>query len=109
MRAHRAVVALAHRVEHRDDLVAAHLADDDAIGVHAQAHADELGGGDLPDALDVGFAGFERDDVGMEVGEAVEAELEFGLDGDDALVGRDLARQARAASWSSRHRWRRRR
>src|ERR1700735_2294676 len=30
----RAVVTLGHRVQHRDDLVAEHLADDDPAGVH---------------------------------------------------------------------------
>ena len=79
-RAHRAVVALAHGVEHRDDLVAPDLADDHPVGVHAQAHPHEVGGGDLADALDVRLAGFERDAVGVELGEPVEPELELGLD-----------------------------
>src|SRR5215469_6735223 len=40
-RGQRAVVALGHRVEHGDDLVAEHLADDDPAGVHPQRPADE--------------------------------------------------------------------
>ncbi len=42
-RRQRAVVALAHRVEHGHDLVAEHLTDDDPAGVHAQRAAHQLG------------------------------------------------------------------
>ena len=88
--AHRAVIALTHRVQHRDDLVAADLADDDPIRVHAQTHSHQFRCGHLPCALDVRLASLECDAVGMDIGEAVQAELELGLDRHDALARRDL-------------------
>ena len=80
----RAVVAGRHRLEHVEGLAAADLADDDAVGAHAQRVADQVADGDLALALDVRRAGLQPDDVLL-------LELEFGgvLDGDDALVLRD--------------------
>ncbi len=88
--AHRPVVALAHRVEHRDDLVAADLADDHAVGVHAQAHADEVRCGHFARALDIRFACFERHAVGVHISETVEAQLQLGLDRHDPFRRGDL-------------------
>ena len=42
------------------------------------------------DAFDVRVTGFERDDVGVQLGEAIESEFELGFDRDDSLVGGDL-------------------
>ncbi len=77
----RAVVTRGHGLEHVEGLAAAHLADDDAVGAHAQGVAYEVADGDAAVALDVGRARFEADDVRL-------LELEFGgvLDGDDALA-----------------------
>ncbi len=88
-----AVVALGHRVEHGDDLVAEHLADDHAAGVHPQGSADQLGHADLALALGVGQALLEGDDVRVQLGELVEAELQGSLDGDEALARQDLVGQ----------------
>ncbi len=89
-RGQRAVVALRHRVEHRDDLVAEDLTDDDPGGVHTQGASHQLRHGDGALALGVGQAFLECDDVGVQVGEGVEAELQGPLDGDEALVRGDL-------------------
>ena len=88
--AHRAVVALAHRVEHRDDLVTANLTHDHAVRAHPQAHADEVCGCDCTDPFDIGLASLERDAVGVELWVAVDAELELRLHSDDPLLRRDL-------------------
>ena len=84
----RAVVAGVHGLEHVERLAAAALADDDAVGPHAQRVAHQVADRDLALALDVGRARLERDDVLL-------AQLELGgvLDGDDALVVRDEGRQ----------------
>ena len=81
----RAVVALGHRVEHGDDLVAEHLADDDPARVHPQRAADQLGHGDRAVALHVGQPLLERDHVGVQLGEVVEAQLQGPLHGDEPL------------------------
>jgi hypothetical protein len=88
-----AVVALGHRVEHGDDLVAENLADDHAARVHAQRAADELGHRDGALPLAVGQAFLERDGVGVQFGEVVEAKLKRPFDGDEPFLGRDLVGQ----------------
>ena len=85
---HRAVVAGVHGLEHVERLAAAALADDDAVGPHAQGVAHQLADGDGALALDVRRARLERDHVLL-------AELQLGrvLDGDDALVVGDERRE----------------
>ena len=46
-RGHRAVMAGVHRLQHVERLGAAHLADDDAVGAHAQRVAQQVALGDL--------------------------------------------------------------
>ncbi len=72
-----------HGLEHVERFARPDLADDDAVGPHAQGVAHQLADGDGALALDVGRACLERDHVLL-------AELELGgvLDGHDALVGR---------------------
>ena len=77
-------MARVHRLEHVQRLRAADLADDDAVGAHAQGVADELADADLALALDVRRARLERDHVLL-----LELELGRVLDRDDALVVRD--------------------
>ena len=89
-RGQRTVVALRHRVEHRHDLVAEDLTDDDARGVHTQRPPHQLGHGDGALALGVGQPLFEGHHVRVEVGERVEAEFQGAFDGDESLVRRDL-------------------
>src|SRR5262245_37878237 len=89
-RAHRAVVSLAHGVQHRDDLVSAYLSDDHAVGIHSQTHAYEFGGRDLARPFDVRLACFECNDVGVDVGKAIETEFKFGFDRYDSLLRWDL-------------------
>ena len=62
-------------------------------GVHPQRPADQLGHRDRALALGVGQPLLERDHVGVQVGELVEAELQGPLDGDQPLVRRDLVGQ----------------
>src|SRR3546814_20071208 len=69
------------------DLLAPDLAHDHAIGVHAQAPAHEVGKRHLALALDVALPTLERADVGVEVGVAVEAQLEVVLEADEPLLG----------------------
>ena len=58
-RRQRAVVARVHRLEHVERLRAANLADDDAVGPHAQCVAHEVADADLALALDVRRARLE--------------------------------------------------
>jgi hypothetical protein len=52
-----------HRLQHVERLAAAHLADDDAVGPHAQRVAHEVTDRDLSLALHVGRSSLERDHV----------------------------------------------
>ena len=58
-RAHRAVMAGIHGLQQVERLGSAHLADDDALGPHAQAVLDEIAHGDLALAFEVGRPGLE--------------------------------------------------
>ena len=78
------------RLEHVERLAAADLADDDAVGPHAQRGAHEIAHRDRACALGVGRPRFEPHDVRLR-----EAELGGLLDRDDALVGGDRATTAR--------------
>ncbi len=80
------VVAGGHGLEHVEGLAAADLADDDAVGAHAQRVAYEVADGDPALALHVGRPGLQADHMGL-------LELEFGgvLDGDDPLALGDEA------------------
>ena len=73
-----AVVAGVHGLQHVERLVAADLADDDAIGPHAQGVDDELALPDRALALDVGRPRLEPDDVPLP-----QHQLGGVLDGDD--------------------------
>ena len=84
----RAVVAGVHRLQHVERLAAAALADDDAVGPHAQRVAHEVADRVLALALHVRRARLERDDVRL-----LELQLGGVLDGDDALVVGDRRRQ----------------
>ena len=77
----RALVAGVHGLEHVERLAAADLADDDAVGAHAQRVADQVADGDLAVALDVRRAGLQPDHVVLRQGQ-----LGGVLDGDDALA-----------------------
>ena len=88
--ADRAVVAGVHRLEHVERRGVADLADDDAVGAHAQRVADQVADLDLALALDVRRAGLEPQHVLL-----VELELGGVLDRDDALVLGDERRTAR--------------
>ena len=107
-RGHRPVGALGHGVEQGQDLLAAGLADDDPVGGHAQRPADQLGQADPALAFQVRLAGLERDDVGVQLGEAVEAQLEGVLDGDQPLGRVGCPPPSPGARWSCPPRCRRR-
>ncbi len=102
-RRQRSLVARVHRLEHVERLGAADLADDDAVGAHAQGVADELADPDLALALDVRRPRLERDDVAL-----LELELGRVLDRHDALVARDEARERVQERRLARARFRRR-
>ena len=82
-RGERALVTGVHRLEHVHRLRASDLADDDAVGPHAQRVPDELADAHLALALDVRRAGLEADDVPL-----LEPELGRVLDRDDPLATR---------------------
>ena len=84
----RAIVAGVHRLQHVQRLGAAHLADDDAVGAHAQGVAHQLANSDLALAFHVGRPGFLAQRVGMDL-----VELQFGrvFDGDRPLSAGDKA------------------
>jgi hypothetical protein len=84
----RPVVAGVHRLEHVERFLAADLADDDAVGPHAQRVDDELALADRALALDVGRPRLEPRDVLL-----VELQLGGVLDRDDALALGDEARE----------------
>ena len=83
-----AVVAGVHGLQHVQRLVAADLADDDAIGPHAQGVDDQLALRDRALALDVRRPRLQPDDVPLP-----QHQLGGVLDGDDALAFRDEAGQ----------------
>ena len=77
-----------HGLEHVEGLATTDLTDDDAVGSHTQGVAHQVADLHLALALDVRRARLHREHVRL-----VELELLGVLDGDDALVGRDEARQ----------------
>ena len=100
----RAVVAGVHRLEHVQGLAAAALADDDAVGPHAERVAHQVADGDRALALDVGRPRLQPDDVLL-----LELQLDGVLDGDDPLAVRDERRQHVEQRRLARCRYRRRR
>ena len=82
----RAVVALGHRVQHGDDLVAEDLADDDPAGVHPQRPPDQLGHRDGALALHARQPLLERDHVRVQLREVIDAQLEGALHRDEPLA-----------------------
>src|SRR5947207_6057340 len=85
----RPVVAGVHGLQHGERFPAANVADDDAVGPHAQAVAHQVALRDLTASLDVGRAGLQPAHVGL-----LELELSRILDGDDPLLIRDERGQA---------------
>ena len=83
----RAVVAGGHGLEHVEGRRVAALADDDPVGALAQRVGHEVAVVDAALALHVGVARLHAGDVRL-----VQAQLGRVLDGDDALLGRDVER-----------------
>ena len=79
-------MARVHRLEHVERLGAADLADQDAVGAHPQAVAQQLADRELALALDVGRPVLERDDMRV-----VDLQLRGVFDRDHTLVVRDEA------------------
>jgi hypothetical protein len=100
-RRQRPVVALAHRVEHGDRLVAEDLAHDDARRVLPQGAAHQCIHADPTAAIRVRQDHLRLDDVRMQVRMAAQSELERLLDGDQSLLRRNhvdqRAQQSRLA------------
>ena len=94
-RRERTVVPGAHRLEHVDDLGAAHLADHETIGPHAQRVAQQLADRHAARTFAVRGMGLQPHDV-------IGLELELGgvLDRDDTLVRPEPTGRARSAAWS---------
>ena len=88
---HRACATVVTGIERRkqvDDLTSTDLADNDSIGPHPQCLLDQFAHGHLADALDVGTAGDQLDQVrvpGSQLGGVLHTH--------DALVGRHGAQQ----------------
>ena len=76
-----------HGLQHVEGLGATNLSDQDAVGAHSEAVAQQLPDGELTLAFDVGRAVLERDYVRV-----IDLQLGRVLDGDHALVVRDEAR-----------------
>jgi hypothetical protein len=87
-RGDRAVVARVHGLEHVEGLAATNLTDDDAVGSHTQSVSHQVADPHLALAFDVRRTRFEWEHVLL-----VELELFRVLDGDDALVVRNEARE----------------
>ena len=87
-RAHGALHAGVHGLQHVQRFGAAALADDDAVGPHAQRGAQQLALIDAAFFVEIGRARFELHHVAL-------LQLQFGgvFDGDDALLFRDEARE----------------
>ena len=83
-RGHAAVVAAVHRLEHVQGGGVTDLADDDPVGAHPKAVAEELPDRKLSPPLDIGRTELHRHQVGV-------PHLELGgvLDGDHPLLVRD--------------------
>ena len=62
-RRHRAIVARVHRLQHVERFAGANLADDDAVGPHAQGILDQVALRDLALALDIRRPGLEAHDM----------------------------------------------
>ena len=80
-RRQRAVVTGVHGLQHVERFGAAALADDDAVGAHAQGVADKVADADLAGAFDVGRPRLQPHDVRL-----IEQQLGRVFDGDDALA-----------------------
>ena len=76
-----------HRLQHVEGLCAADLADDDAVGAHAQRVAHELALPDLTNSFDVGRARFHLHHVRL-----LQTQLNGVFDGDHPLVAVDMLR-----------------
>ena len=76
-----------HGLQHVHRLRPAHLAQDDAVGPHAQRVLDQIAHGDLAVAFEVGRPRLQAHDVRL-------LQLQFGgiLDGDHPLAGVDQLR-----------------
>ncbi len=81
----------------------ADLADDEAVGPHAQRLLDEAPQRHLAGALEAGLPALQRDEVGC-----VDGELERLLDRDDPVMRAGTRRSARRAASSCPRAWRRR-
>src|SRR6185312_9226280 len=83
-RCHRTFVAGVHGLQHVEGLFAAALAEDDAVGAHAQRVLDELTLANFTFALNAWRASLHAPDMRL-------LQLQFGgvLDGDEALLFRD--------------------
>ena len=86
----RALVARVHGPEHVEGLGPTDLADNDAVGAHAQRVPHEVADAGGADAVGGGRPGLEPHDVVV-----VEPELGGVLDRDDPLVGGEGGRRAR--------------
>ena len=75
------VVAGVHSLQHVESLARADLADDDAVGAHAQGITHEVADGNGSPPFEVGRTRLERDDVLL-----LQAQLGGILDGDDAFA-----------------------
>src|SRR5579862_8799620 len=87
-RGQRAVMARVHRLQHVERFLAAHLADDDAVGTHTQGVDEQLAHVDGAFAFDVGWARLQANDVFL-------VQLQFGrvFNRDDALAIRNIRGQ----------------
>ena len=70
-----------HRLQHIESLGAAHFADNDAVGVHAETGANQVGNANLALPFGIPVAGFEA----HQIFDVEELKLRGILDRDDAF------------------------
>src|SRR5579871_5363760 len=85
---HRAFVAGVHRLQHVEGFLAAALAEDDAVGPHAERVLDEFALANFALALDVRRPGFHAADMRL-----LQLQFRRVLDGDEALLFGNEGRQ----------------
>ena len=87
-RGQRSVVSGVHRLQHVENFIASHLADNDAVRPHAQAVDQQMPLFDRPFSFDVRRAGFHRRHVLL-----TKVQLRGVLDRDDPFILPDVLRQ----------------
>src|SRR5260370_29501294 len=98
----RTVMAGGHGLQHVEDLGAADLADDDAVGAHPETVLDQVALRDFAAAFEIGWARLEPHDMRLlqrQLGRILDSDdtFVFGNEGRETIEHRGLARAGSAA------------